>query len=588
MKCSFLNRIQVVFPVLLLLSFPLPAFSQDPVPPYQNPIDSDFEKQFPREGNSELYQPDLSLSNGEELSQKAAATLTEDQQAVLDDVFKLAEALGGHKEQMVISLGRERIEEIRATQALPETNQFLKARKAHKLQQLNAAEFLKLDFSSETDLRVIGEWVYEGLAVKGQRTHELEVSIPGLGRAQPTSIDGIVFPRIVHEKSGIAFLLLDQEVSFDSKHLKQLIARIRYESNYGRGRPVVLLSYNYSPVEGGQSTGSWRYKFYDTPKTWKERAKTWWQAKYVAPNRGAVVLTAMSVAFQVGTTEGITAIQYALGNIQEWSHSASILTGIYGTVFGLWGSFYYNITKPNDPHSRLSRNISLARRILLSSATFAWNLQILNHGLHSVSFYTVGGLTTNLALASNTIVNNSIKDQYLHVTEMRENMGLSRGNLKILGTNVKRTQLERDAINQVSRMMKMADLMGISLAGVPIGSALFYSSYVWSQYLVMKYAQHINYPMQQALVDKWKRLVSLPVRITSIPEKAVSEVGFALMQYSPKELLRYAWIASKTAVHAVCEKLMRALRPGEKDEPEPPPFEVSKDGEWMELRQTAP
>jgi hypothetical protein len=547
--------------------------------------DAELEKHYPREGNSELYQSDLKVPFSAEEGLASAKALANDQQAVLDDVFFLASKLDEKRESILHELGLKRIEALNLANAMPEANQLQRARKQLKLQQLTVGEFTSMDFNSPSDQIKIGKMVYDQYAIKGEKIDELSVVIPGVGRAEPTSIDRIVLSRIVHEKTGIAFLLLDNEISFDSKHLQQYIARVRYESNYGRGRPVVLLSYNHSPIEDAGQT-SIKYKFYDTPKTWREKTKLWFQAKYVAPDRGAAIVAAMSVLFQVGTTEGITAVQYALGNIHEWSHTASALSAVYGTVFGLWGSFYYNITKPTNPHDRMSRNISVAKRMIMSSATFAWNLQILNHGLHSVSFYTVGGLSKNLAIASNTITNNAIKDEHILFTDIREKMGLSRGTVEILGTKIKKTQIERQAVYQLSFVLKIGDLVGLSVLGVPVGSALFYSSYVWSQYLVMKYAQSVNYRHTDEIVKKWKQLISFPARIVSAPDRLVSELGYALMVQTPKQLIQTAWAMAKDTVISTCSKLASSFKSGatgSENSPAQLPFTPSADGEWIEL-----
>jgi hypothetical protein len=496
-------------------------------------------------------------------------------------VFTLSSALEEKKQSLLLSLGEKRIEDIRIAQGMPEGNQLQRARKNMKLSQLSASDFEHFNPSSTEDLIKIGAVVYEQRAIKGERIDELGVTIPGLGKAEPTSIDRIVFPRIVHEKSGVAFLMLENEISFDSKHLQQYIARVRYESNQGRGRPVVLLSYNHSDMETGEH-GTLKYQFYDKPKTWKEKAKTWFQAKYVAPDRGAAVITAMSVLFQVGITEGITAVQYSLGNIHEWSHTASALSAVYGTVFGLWSSFYYNMTKPSDPLNRTSRTISVMKRMMLSSATFAWNLQILNHGLHSVSFYTVGGLSKNLAIASNTITNNAIKDEHIVFNDIREGMGLNRGTTKVLGVNIKKTQLERQLVYQLSFVLKIGDLVGLSVAGIPVGSALFYSSYLWSQYLVMKYAEKVNYERKAEVIQKWKKITSLPGRIITAPERLVSNIGYALTVMSPKDMLRTAMYSVKISTLKACSRIASSFKSKPEDESNLP-FTQTQDGEWLEL-----
>ena len=550
------------------------------------PYDAAFQAEYPKSGNTELYNPDLSMPYSEEKGLEAAKTLASDQQAVLDEVFLLAGRLDERKLELLRSLGAKRVEDIRAALSLPEGNQLQKARKNFRLQQLNAGSFSRMDFDTEDGLREIGEKVYELRAVRGEKIEELAISIAGIGKAEPTSIDQIVFSRIVHEKTGIAFLLLDNEISFDSKHLKQYIARVRYESNHGRGRPVVLLSYNHSPVEEGVEAPL-QYKFYDRPHGWKERAKLWFDAKYVAPTRGQAIVTAMSVLFQVGTTEGITAVQYALGNIHEWSHTASALSAVYGTVFGLWGSFYYNMTKASDPHNRTSRTVALAKRMMLSSATFAWNLQILNHGLHSVSFYTVGGLSTNLAIASNTLTNNAIKDEHIIFNDIREGMGLSRGTIEVLGTKIKKTQIERQLVYQLSFVLKIGDLVGLSAFGVPVGSALFYSSYVWSQYLVMKYAEAVNYEKKAELVAKWKRLTSLPGRILSFPGRVTSELGYALMIQSPKQLLLNGFYSAVDSAKSACKNVLKAFQK-EEYTPTEAPFIPSENGEWLIANRSQP
>ncbi|NDG83551.1 MAG: hypothetical protein EBX52_00760 [Proteobacteria bacterium] len=569
--------------ILLLIALPMAGFPRVAYADLDPEDQAKQEQEFPREGNQALYDKDLSMPYSDEQGLESAKRLAENQQAVLDDVFTLAAALEEKKQQILNSLAKKRIEDIRAALALPEGNQLLRARKGLKLSQLSAADFEGLNPEVPADLLKIGEMVYEQRSIKGERIDELGVILEGVGKAEPTSIDKIVFSRIVHEKTGIAFLMLQNEISFDSKHLQQYIARVRYESNYGRGRPVVLLSYNHSDIETGEP-GKLKYQFYDRPKNWKEKAKTWFQAKYVAPDRGAAVLTAMSVAFQVGTTEAITGAQYALGNIHEWSHTASALSAIYGTVFGLWGSFYYNMTKPSDPHSRMSRNVSLMKRMMLSSATFAWNLQILNHGLHSVSFYTVGGLTKNLAIASNTITNNAIKDEHIIFNDIREKMGLNRGTVKVLGVNIKKTQLERQLVYQLSFILKIGDLVGLSVAGVPVGSALFYSSYIWSQYLVMKYAQIVNYDAKELLVEKWKKLVSLPGKIVTAPGRMVTNLGYSMMVMSPKQMLASALMGAKEKIVNGCNKLVSAFKKApEVVAEEELPFTPTADGEWLEL-----
>ena len=568
--------------ILLLLAIPLAGLPRAAHAELDPADQAEQEKNFPREGNQALYDKELSMPYSDEQGLESAKKLAENQQAVLDHVFTLASALEEKKQQILIQLAKKRVDDIRSAMALPEGNQLQRARKGLKLSQLSAGDFEGLNPEVESDLLKIGAMVYEQRAIKGERIDELGVSIAGVGKAEPTSIDRIVFTRIVHDKTGIAFLMLQNEISFDSKHLQQYIARVRYESNYGRGRPVVLLSYNHSDIETGE-TGKLRYQFYDRPKTWKEKAKTWFQAKYVAPDRGAAVLTAMSVAFQVGTTEAITGAQYALGNIHEWSHTASALSAIYGTVFGLWGSFYYNMTKPSDPHSRLSRNVSLMKRMMLSSATFAWNLQILNHGLHSVSFYTVGGLTKNLAIASNTITNNAIKDEHIIFNDIREKMGLNRGMVKVLGVNIKKTQLERQLVYQLSFILKIGDLVGLSVAGVPVGSALFYSSYIWSQYLVMKYAQIVNYDAKELLVKKWVALINLPGRILTAPGQWALELGYTMKSMTPKQILQAALLGTKEKLTRLCSRLACAFKSKSEEVAEELPFTPTADGEWLEL-----
>ena len=536
--------------------------------------------------------PDDEMPFSNAQNDRAAEVFSSRQEQVLNEVFILAEKLEEKKQAMIMELGVKRIQELRAAAYLPESNRFDRSRKQTKLLKLGATEFANLEWDSDNGRIAIGEAIYNQRAIRGERIEDLRIEIPGQGKAEPKSIDKVVFPRVVHEPSGVAFLLLPNEITFDSKHLQQYIARIRYLSNYGKGRPVVLLSYNHSSMDKVVPGSKLRYKFYDTPKTWKEKVQTWFRATYVAPNSGSAMLTTMSVLMQVATTEGISAAKYALGSTPTWDHSTTFLTAGFGTVFGLWGSFYYNLTAAKDPLNPASRRAALVKRIIISSASFAYTLQIMNHGIESVSLMTVGGWLTNLALCGNIIANNAIKDQYKLYSDIREGMGLNRGTVEVLGVQIKKNQMERTVVDQVSRTMKMLDLMKFSILEVPVGSFLFYSSYIWSQYLVLKYAEKVNYEFKDTLRNRWKAFVEIPAKPAEAVNRFTSEIGYHLLVYSPKELVQTAlsliknstinllnrcnqFLKTKTVSHSDSSKIDESATISDL------PFMQSEDGEWL-------
>ncbi|MCM0604773.1 MAG: hypothetical protein KA715_01650 [Xanthomonadaceae bacterium] len=451
-------------------------------------------------------------------TQFAAEYFSKKQAELLKDVLDLEEALHEKNKLTVLALGDARIKEIQEALNMPEGNFFERNKKDARLTKLKYSEFKNLDFNSIEDKCKIGEKLFYNRTLKGERLEEFEVIIPELGKAKPTTIDGKIVFKITHSKSKIVFLILENEVEFDSDHLKQYISRLGLRDN-----PVVLLSEHYASIEEGSEPSELKYKYYPVPKSSAQKIKTWWRANYVAPDKGALITTVMSVFFQVSTTEGISAANYFLGNSQVWDHTTTFLTAGFGTVFGLWGSFYNNITAPKDPLNPKSRRNALVRRILISSASFAYTLQILNHGVHSLSLATSGGWLNNLRMISNTVVNNSVKDRWKMVNDIRDEMGVSRGQVNIAGVDVKRTQLERNVIDQAPRTLKMIDLMNLDVMEIPIGSMLFYSSYFWTQGLIVKYAEKVNFKHKDVLRERWEKFKDENIRFLKQPHKVIFE-----------------------------------------------------------------
>lgn len=175
-----------------------------------------------------------------------------------------------------------------------------------------------------------------------------------LGKMEFTNIDGHPVAKINHTPSGVAFLIYDEnEVPRSSKHLQQYLARQHYDAGATRkqnkfidddgkkkkvkpGRDTILLSIktNAGKSEVGVEVAARKRGF-----------KNWWTATYKSPNTRNVMEGFFSGILQ-------SASSYALAEMVShilpgYVHGDTPLyvagfTFAYGTMIGIWNSFYQN------------------------------------------------------------------------------------------------------------------------------------------------------------------------------------------------------------------------------------------------------
>lgn len=456
---------------------------------------------------------------------KAGATVfITQQERVVNEVFALEEALYKKVDSLLIGLGEQRIRDYQAALNLPERTAMQRLLKRQVLAEFKDVDPARIQAADEADLTELGSKVFERRVRKSERLEDFEVVIEGVGRAEPKNIDGNICVKVVHYETGAAFLIGDQNLNTESAHFKQYVARANLLANRGQGRPLVLLIRQMMSVEGAPEAGSVRYQYFPKPVSRSERAKAWWRANYVAPDRGAAMLTAMSVLFQVGFAEGVEGLRTLMDASHVWSHNSAMLNVAFGSIFGLWSSFYSNITAAKDPNDPTSRWKATTLRMLISSATFAYTLHVMNFGVASLTLSTNAGWLNHGRLWLNNIVNNAVKDQFKKINDQREDMGLSRGTVKVLSVEMKRNQFERQIMYQPPNFLKLLDLTKLEAAGVPVGSLVFYSSYVWMQYLNFRYAMKMNYSKKDLIAAQWNRLVRTPVRLVQNAASSVNAI----------------------------------------------------------------
>ncbi len=517
-------------------------------------------------------------------NQNAARVFVSDQVQVLTDVFELAKRLEEKKESIVLGLGRARIEDLKNALAMPEGNFVSNNRKEARLEKLDYDAYKGLDWTSEQSLSDIGYDIYNKRSIKGERIAEFEVIVPGLGRAEPTNDNGIVYPRIVHERSGICFFIVPKALDLNSKEVKVHRARVQSLSDKGEGRPQVYLATEDRDVQFPEEGHPLRYQFIPKPVGMKEKFNSWWKAVYSVPDKSAAAIAGMSLLYQVGTSEGVSAKQYFFNGAPTWEHIPTYLTIGYATVFGLYASFYNNVCMPADPMNKMSRLKKMALRTFISTATFTYSLQILSHGLHSISLYTYGGWLQNVALIANIAAANAIKDEWKKMSDLDDINGTSRGTTKLFGVDVKRSQYNRTLIGQIPGTLRYLDVVGLSIMAyghhIPIGSYLFYSSFIWSQYLLVRLAENKGYPEAVQLRNNWNHLIDTPARLFRYSLDSYRDLVLSPTQFFQQGIQGFSDM--RDAFSSFCNRLMGG-EGAPKKQLMKAPFEVSADGQWMTI-----
>lgn len=172
------------------------------------------------------------------------------------------------------------------------------------------------------------------------------------GKMEFTSIDGQPVGKITHEPSGVAFLVYDEnEIPRASKHLEQYIARQHYDAGTTRkekytvddngkkkkiraGRDVILMGIKNDSKDVSVEVSER-----------KRGLKHWWRATYKTPSQRNVMEGFFSGILQFGSSYALAEMVAHI--LPGYVHGDTPLmvagfTFAFGTILGIWNSFYQN------------------------------------------------------------------------------------------------------------------------------------------------------------------------------------------------------------------------------------------------------
>ncbi len=569
LKCfsrRFTHSLALVLSVGALL-YGAPSFADDPDAPYI----SDFPVPAVQPGDLVTADDGIDFTDGQ--AAKAQLELETNLKQVLLEIDTLYQKLETKTEQMILELGARRIDELKRAYAMPERTYLEKKLKNLRLKKLNSKAFEKFNLESFDDLKIIGKALFMERVTRGLKIEDFRVTIEGLGHAEPTTVDGKLVPRIVHEHTGVAVFILQKPEQLGTVHWERYLARVKAFANRGKGRPPLIMLYDNVEADESAGPNRIRYKFFDTPKTRKEKFANWWKAVYVAPDKQAYVQSVISTVLQVGSTELLAYTAYKLGITPTWDHTYSYLTAGYASFFTLFGSTYNNITTAADPHNTVERYQKMLLRMAISSLTFTYSAQIINHGFHSISLLTAGGRLTNGKALINSFVNNAVKDKFKERFDIRDKMGLSRGTFTFLNTEMKKGQMERTLGFQIPNTLKNADLL-MANQSFNLVSWLFYSAIVYVPITTVWHARANNY-------DEIDKLPN-PVRAVNQAWDFAGE-SFHFMTSDPKRALPALMSLIAEAIGSKINQCKELLtKAPEEVHTMAPPFEITQNGEWVE------
>ncbi|MCC6276409.1 MAG: hypothetical protein IT289_00685 [Oligoflexia bacterium] len=338
---------------------------------------------------------------------------------------------------------------------------------------------------------------------------EVVVQLPGVAKAEVNFVDKQLFVRVVMEKSGVAYLLLDQDkVEPTSKHLRQIISRQHIEAGENRivyderGQEVLGLTGKPKRTTGRDVVEVWLSANQDHPNIkenpksaiWKARFwKDYFFAKYKKPSWkfNDVTLTLFTgVIMQGALTAAFSAMKSSItGDPMNWA--PVVFTAVYGGIIGTFYSTYKNFV--NSGSSRLRRTLK-GNSV---SALYGYVMTVLTGGkeLGAISLMTPEGRAMNVSLWANFTMNNYAKDPWAQIpankTRLREYVKPIR--FKIFGKQVEwnRSNFMGQMYYMIPWSLNVFTLMGqvpVNIPGthfrVPILQLL---SIPIAQFILMKY-----------------------------------------------------------------------------------------------------
>jgi hypothetical protein len=192
-----------------------------------------------------------------------------------------------------------------------------------------------------------------------------------LGKMEFTNVEGHPVGKITHQPSGVSFLVYDEnEIERASKHLQVYIARQHYDAGATRketkyidvdgktkkiraGRDVVLMGIKTeAPKEISVEVSARKRGF-----------KNWWHATYKTPSKRNVMEGFFSGILQFGSSYALAEmVAHILPGYVNGDTPLLVagFTFAFGTVIGIWNSFYQNWRSRGPKYVRDLKAMSLS------------------------------------------------------------------------------------------------------------------------------------------------------------------------------------------------------------------------------------
>ncbi len=352
---------------------------------------------------------------------------------------------------------------------------------------------------------------------------DITANVPGLGRAELNIIDGVHFVRVVHERSKLSLLFLDEsKISPKSKHLAQFIARQHLDAGDMRpngskpGRDTVLVWMK----DGEVSRTQYRPRHFPmTPGWWADQ----WRATVKGANKGDYMFGTFCAALQTGSSACVSGIKTVLEPGTSFDAIPLGLTALFAMVLGTWNSTYRNWTYRGSDFSKLLKLSSV-------SLLFAYSLAIMQKGsaqVFNVVFLDPVSLGITAHIITNTVMHNLGRKAWQQLPEIRNSMRANTGNLflpmfgKRVDTGISLASFENQMIYLVPFTLKLMGLVGlgvgITIPGIGVhidsGTLMLLASVPLARWLVVKYAEKVHYAHANLIRESWEKFKALPMAL---------------------------------------------------------------------------
>jgi len=254
-----------------------------------------------------------------------------------------------------------------------------------------------------------------------------KIDLPGFGKAEVNSADGIKFIRLVHQASGNAILFLDSDkIDPNSKHVRKIISR-RIESGKTRsdgmiGRNDIVVWYSNGNSAGISKIN--RVEYYENPEMFSENWWTAWLWATVSRLRtNDFGLGASFGLLQGAAIMGLTALSnagahaFGLWHVMPYSLSTLAFTVFYGTLIGTLA----NNIRPWE--LRGSHNEKVIKKFV-KSAGYSYPFTIFMTGDPLVGLSLVV-LQTHARIIFNFYINGTGKVYWQRITEILDRKRIS-------------------------------------------------------------------------------------------------------------------------------------------------------------------